>query len=174
MRLIFACVNFVSEFNPVSAVTAIIGVGLVAVTSCLQSTEHGGFGVRPLSPTPVSLPTSADLPSDNGLCLVCHVNFAEGDSIAGHISQGITCAHCHGISADHMNDESMMTPPDILYGRTEVEAMCKQCHDAEHKNPEAVEAFIQKWGGRKRENGRNVTEDSICTDCHGLHTIARR
>jgi hypothetical protein len=73
-----------------------------------------------------------------------------------------------------MNDESMMVPPDILYGRTEVEAMCKQCHQQDHKSPQAVEAFRQKWGGRKRENGRNVTENSICADCHGRHTIPRR
>jgi hypothetical protein len=73
-----------------------------------------------------------------------------------------------------MNDESMMTPPDILYGRTQVEAMCIQCHEQGHKNPLAIDAFRQKWGGEKRENGRNVTEDSICTDCHGRHTIPRR
>jgi len=114
------------------------------------------------------------MPSDNGLCLVCHLKFAEGDSIAGHSSEGITCAHCHGRSEDHMNDESMMTPPDILYGRSEVEALCGQCHERPHKYPQAVEAFRRKWGGEKRENGRNITEDSICTDCHGRHTIARR
>jgi hypothetical protein len=51
--------------------------------------------------------------------------------------------------------------------------MCVQCHDPEHENPQQVEAFVKKWAGQKRENGRNVTEDFVCTDCHGLHTIAR-
>ncbi len=151
-----------------------ISIVLLAIASCLEQTKPPPHAIKPVSPAPVSLPESADMPNNYRLCLVCHLNFAENDSIADHISEGITCAHCHGRSVDHMNDESMMTPPDILYGRTEVEAMCKQCHQQDHKSPQAVEAFRQKWGGRKRENGRNVTENSICADCHGRHTIPRR
>jgi formate-dependent nitrite reductase cytochrome c552 subunit len=128
---------------------------------------------KPLSPVSVSLPASTSMP-DNSLCLVCHVNFAEDDSVANHISQGVTCAHCHGGSVEHMNDESLMTPPDILYGRSEVQTMCEQCHEQSHKNPKAVEVFRNKWAGQKRENGRNITEEAICTDCHGRHTVPRR
>lgn len=73
-----------------------------------------------------------------------------------------------------MHDETLMTPPDILYGRTEVEAMCTHCHPTHHKDLEKVEGFRAKWLGKKRENGRGIQEDSVCTDCHGLHTIARR
>jgi hypothetical protein len=72
-----------------------------------------------------------------------------------------------------MHDETMMTSPDILWGRKEVEKMCRVCH-GQHKNPSAVEAFRKEWGGKKRENGRSINRESICTDCHGLHTIARR
>jgi len=145
---------------------------LVLVISCAKSPRLSP-AFRLLSPKSVSLPASASM-TNNSLCLVCHVNFAENDSITHHISQGITCAHCHGRSIEHMNDESMMTSPDILYGRSEVQAMCKQCHQQSHKNPKAVEVFLNKWAGQKRENGRNVTEDSICTDCHGRHTIPHR
>lgn len=155
------------------AIVISICIVFALVTSCIESPRRS-LAFRPLSPKPASLPTSADMPSSNSLCLVCHVNFAENDSIAGHISQGITCAHCHGRSVEHMNDESMMTPPDILYGRIEVQAACEQCHQQSHKNPNAVEAFRKKWAGEKRENGRNVTEDSICTDCHGRHTVPHR
>ena len=151
-----------------------ISIVLVAIASCLEQTKPSPPAVKPVSPAPVPLPESANMTNNNRLCLVCHLNFAENDSITGHISEGITCAHCHGGSVDHMNDESMMTPPDILFGRAEVEAMCKQCHQHDHKSPQAVEAFRQKWDGGKRENGRNVTENSICTDCHGRHTIPRR
>ena len=149
-----------------------IWVVFVSVISCAESPRPSP-AYRPLSPGSVSLPTSTGMP-DNSLCLVCHVNFAENDSVANHISQGITCAHCHGRSVEHMNDESMMTRPDILYGRSEVQAMCEQCHQQSHKNPKAVEVFLDKWAGQKRENGRNVTEDSICTDCHGRHTVPHR
>jgi len=86
---------------------------------------------------------------------------------------GVTCAHCHGESVAHMHDETMMTSPDVLWGRTEVDAMCKHCHSA-CKDTEVVRAFRKKWLGNKRENGRAVTANSICTDCHGRHTIPRR
>ena len=157
-----------------SVVAMTICICLVVVTSCLGPGQERPPSHKPLSQIQVALPESSNMPKNNMLCIVCHVNFAENDTIANHISEGITCAHCHGKSIDHMNDESMMTPPDILYGRNEVEGVCGECHQQPHKDQQAIDAFLQKWGGQKRENGRNVTEDSICTDCHGRHTIPRR
>jgi hypothetical protein len=101
------------------------------------------------------------------------MDFADEPITSDHILKGVTCAHCHGKSVEHMHDETMMTGPDVLWGRSEVEAMCLYCHTP-HTNPDAVEEFRREWLGKKRENGRAVTVDSICTDCHGLHTIARR
>ena len=147
---------------------------LVLIASCSEQGEKKRLSNKSLPPIQVVMPESSNLPKNNMLCLVCHVNFAENDTITDHISEGITCAHCHGKSMDHMNDESMMTPPDILYGRNEVERLCIQCHRQPHKDQQAINAFLQKWDGQKRENGRNVTENSICTDCHGRHTIPRR
>ena len=138
---------------------------LVATTSCLQSTAR--------TPASVSSTGSQDLPANNGLCLVCHLDFDDDPITADHLRRGITCAHCHGKSTAHMHDETMMTSPDILHGRSEVKPMCRHCHQA-HRNPQAVEIFRQKWLGKKRENGRSITADSTCTDCHGLHTIPRR
>ena len=138
---------------------------LVATTSCLRSTTP--------APTSVSSSGSQDLPTNNGLCLVCHLDFDDDPIAADHLRRGITCAHCHGKSTAHMHDETMMTSPDILHGRAEVKAMCGHCHQP-HRNPQAVENFRKKWLGRKRENGRSITADSTCTDCHGLHTIPRR
>lgn len=147
---------------------------LLVVTSCSGPRIRRPPSHGPLSAIQIALPQSSDMPMNNMLCIVCHVNFAESDTISDHIAEGIACAHCHGKSIDHMNDESMMTPPDILHGRKEVEGMCGQCHQQPHENQRAVDAFLQKWDGQKRENGRNVTNDSICTDCHGRHTIPRR
>jgi len=90
-----------------------------------------------------------------------------------HLAQGITCTNCHGSSSHHMHDEMLMTKPDILYGRQEVEQMCKRCHQP-HKNAQAVEAFRKEWSGRTRPNGRAVTEESVCTDCHGTHNIIKK
>lgn len=113
------------------------------------------------------------LPQDNELCIICHLYFDDEPLANDHLNAGLTCMHCHGRSADHHHDETMMTSPDILYGRTEVDALCQACHQP-HQNPQAVELFRQKWPGKKRENGRTITPASICTDCHGLHTISRR
>jgi len=65
-----------------------------------------------------------------------------------------------------------MTKPDILFGRDEVESMCRKCH-GDHKNPQVVQDFREHWLGRSRPNGRTITSDSICTDCHGTHNIVK-
>jgi hypothetical protein len=84
-----------------------------------------------------------------------------------------------------MHDEMLMTKPDLLFGRSEVERMCSNptCHKSgdgrevygrqDHKDPAAVEAFFEKWTGRMRPNGRAVNPNSICTDCHGTHNISK-
>jgi hypothetical protein len=81
-----------------------------------------------------------------------------------------------------MHDEMLMTQPDLLFGRSEVRAMCSNpsCHKpggertvyglADHDS-KAVDEFIKSWRGRIRPNGRAVTKNSVCTDCHGTHNI---
>jgi hypothetical protein len=100
-----------------------------------------------------------------------------------HVEMGVSCDECHGPSIEHMHDEMLMTEPDLKFGRAEVERMCSNpsCHKPgegrevygrqDHMNPAAVEAFFEKWTGRMRPNGRAVTHNSVCTDCHGTHNI---
>jgi hypothetical protein len=111
--------------------------------------------------------------SGNSLCYVCHVDLQTEKITTTHLAQGITCVNCHGSSSHHMHDEMLMTKPDILYGREEVEQTCRTCHQP-HKDPNAVSAFLKEWAGRTRPNGRAVTEESICTDCHGTHNIVKK
>jgi hypothetical protein len=108
--------------------------------------------------------------ANNGLCLVCHLDLGEELIAETHRAQGIACTDCHGPTTEHMHDEMLMTKPDILFGRREVEPSCKECHD-KHDNPDAVEAFRAEWLGKSRDNGRTITADAICTDCHGKHNI---
>jgi len=129
--------------------------------------------------------SQSEKPSGNSKCYVCHPAMKTEELTTVHLEMGITCDMCHGASTDHMHDEMLMTEPDLLFGRSEVRAMCSNqaCHKPggerevygrqDHKNPEAVEAFLEKWTGRMRPNGRNVTKDSICTDCHGTHNITK-
>lgn len=116
--------------------------------------------------------SAAEKPADNSLCYVCHLHLQEEKIATVHLKGEITCVDCHGSSADHMHDEMLMTTPDILFGRTEVNDMCRQCHKP-HKDAAKVRAFLEKWRGRDRPNGRVITENSICTDCHGRHNIVR-
>ena len=67
--------------------------------------------------------------------------------------------------------------------RVEVNKMCSNptCHppggnhDAyglqDHKDRAKAEAFYKQWLGRTRPNGRAITPDSVCTDCHGTHNL---
>ena len=118
---------------------------------------------------------TTEKPGDNRLCYVCHKDLRTEQITAGHEKYAVTCADCHGASTEHMEDEMLMTKPDRLFGRTEVDAMCITCHDLKvcHANEPAMEAFGNKWLGRIRPNGRAITVDSVCTDCHGTHNIVK-
>ena len=113
--------------------------------------------------------------ADNSLCYVCHLSLQTDEVVAKHLVEGIGCEKCHGPSREHMQDEMLMTTPDRLYGRRQVDAMCADCHDKPHEGkPRELKAFLEKWRGRDRPNGRVVTETSICTDCHGTHVLAKK
>lgn len=112
------------------------------------------------------------MPKDNSACLLCHINFESEEIASTHLEKGITCAHCHGVSSDHMNDEEAAAKPDILFGRSEVEASCRKCHQA-HKDPDAVAKFLAEWKGKRRPHRRLILSNAICTDCHGLHRLPR-
>ena len=109
---------------------------------------------------------------DNSLCFVCHIDFDGEEIVAKHVPHGITCASCHGECTAHMADEMIMTKPDILHGRAEVDSLCRKCHGT-HKSPEGVEAFWRQWEGKHLPNGRSIQDDSPCTDCHGKHVILK-
>jgi len=127
--------------------------------------------------------SQTEKPNENSKCYVCHPGMKTEAISTIHIAMSISCDVCHGSSTEHMHDEMLMTEPDLLYGRSEVQKMCSNpsCHKPgdgrevygrqDHKNPDAVEAFFEKWTGRMRPNGRAVTHNSVCTDCHGTHNI---
>ena len=127
--------------------------------------------------------SQAEKPDGNSKCYVCHPAMKTEELTTEHLELDVTCDVCHGASTEHMHDEMLMTKPDLLFGRSEVRGMCSSCHTPgqdshvfsfkDHKNPEAVKAFFKKWTGRIRPNGRNISADSVCTDCHGTHNITK-
>jgi hypothetical protein len=104
----------------------------------------------------------------NSACMVCHIDFDDEELTVQHRKAGVMCAACHGPCLEHMNDEMAATRPDRLFGRAEVNEMCRECH-GDHKNKDAVDEFRREWYGKRRSNGQLIRTDSICTDCHGRH-----
>jgi len=129
--------------------------------------------------------SQAEKPDGNSKCHVCHPDLKTEEISTSHLDMDITCDECHGPSIEHMHDEMLMTKPDLLFGRSEVNRMCSNptCHKPgegrevygreDHKDPVAVEAFFEEWRGRMRPNGRTVASNSVCTDCHGTHNITK-
>ena len=126
--------------------------------------------------------SQTEKPGGNSKCYVCHPSMKTEELTVNHLTLGVTCDVCHGLSTEHMHDEMLMTKPDLLFGRSEVRQMCSSCHKPggersfyglEDHDPKVVEEFIKSWRGRIRPNGRAVTKDSICTDCHGTHNITK-
>jgi hypothetical protein len=127
--------------------------------------------------------STGEKPNGNSKCYVCHPSLKTEEITTAHLDIGITCDECHGPSVEHMHDEMLMTKPDLLFGRAEVERMCSNptCHKPgddrlvysrlDHKDQAAVKAFHEKWLHRVRPNGRFITMESVCTDCHGTHNI---
>lgn len=115
--------------------------------------------------------TSAKI-TDNSECLICHMDFNGELLSARHEQAGIGCTNCHGASLAHGDDELNITQPDKLFGRTEIVPFCKSCYRS-HKKGKAYDAFVKKWHGKRRPNGRMVVDDSVCTDCHGNHAVLR-
>ena len=126
--------------------------------------------------------SQAEKAGGNSKCYVCHETMKTEELTVSHLALDVTCDVCHGLSTEHMHDEMLMTKPDLLFGRSEVRVMCSNptCHKPggersiyglEDHDSKAVEEFIQNWRGRIRPNGRAVTHDSVCTDCHGTHNI---
>ena len=126
---------------------------------------------------------NGEKPNGNTKCYVCHPSLKTEDITTLHMDMDITCDECHGPSVEHMHDEMLMTKPDLLFGRAEVEKMCSNptCHKPgddryvygfeDHKDHTAVKVFHKKWLHRVRPNGRFITMKSVCTDCHGTHNI---
>ena len=114
---------------------------------------------------------ATDFPPNNNLCVLCHSNLKRDEIVKEHQEQGILCAHCHGISYEHMDDETSRTKPDYVFGRGQVAPLCRQCHADGCAEPEKKAAFLAKWKHKTRPNGRVILKQAMCTDCHGTHVM---
>jgi hypothetical protein len=151
----------------------------VLVVCCIFLTA---LAARVANESDVTAPPPADT-GGNSKCHVCHPTLKTEEITVQHLAASVTCDECHGTSTEHMHDEMLMTPPDLLFGRSEINAMCSNpsCHAPgegrreygvqDHNDPAQVQKFHEEWLGRIRPNGRAVTPQPVCTDCHGTHNL---
>jgi len=121
---------------------------------------------NPGTPGPVTVGKAAD----NSHCLVCHLDFKTESLTAWHEKAGVGCTTCHGESLAHGDDEFNIITPDVTFGRAEIDRFCKGCHETK-KDTQEHAAFLKKWEDKRRPNGRIISEESVCTDCHGNHAV---
>jgi hypothetical protein len=118
---------------------------------------------------PADAAKSKPEPADNSYCYVCHGNYEDEKLAAIHRDQGIGCVKCHGESVKHSGDEDNITPPEIMYPSSKIDAACAKCHDS-HDAPAAK--VIARW--QQSCPGKTNAKDVTCTDCHGSHRLKVR
>jgi len=106
---------------------------------------------------------------DNSACYVCHGNLDTDSLVIRHGTDEVGCIDCHGESLAHRNDEDNITPPDHMYSRRAIDAMCRDCHDT---HDAAARRVLLRWQQRcpEKTNPREI----VCTDCHFHHKLKYR
>ena len=94
----------------------------------------------------------------NDDCFVCHINYDTEKLAVRHLKKGITCRNCHGDCDAHCDDESHVTPPDIMYLREQIAPACMKCH---------AKKKLARKSAHKSVLAAPTTAKKTCTDCHG-------
>ena len=170
----------------VATAWAAAGLIVAAPSAAAGGTAAEKEGKKPGGPPPLVVDEDApalpgetakkgprDRPSpsaaDNSACFVCHANFKEESLAASHAKAKVGCVGCHGESTAHRNDEDNVTPPDIMFAKTKIDAACQECHDS-HDAPAAK--VIARW--QQRCPAKSNPKEIVCTDCHGEHQMQVR
>ncbi len=100
--------------------------------------------------------------ADNSFCYVCHLNYENEKEklVAVHEPEGVGCETCHGMSAQHSQDEDSLVPPDIIFASNKVASFCVQCHEKRDllEGDEAHEKFF----------AGETEPEKTCTSCHDM------
>ena len=155
----------------------ILIIGFVVITGCEQNREDNSDSSRELLADDEAPLLLEDNPvesstwsvSDNTRCHVCHMNYVNEDIAVTHAGVNIGCAHCHGESDAHIDDESWAsggagTPPDIMYLHEQINPFCMECHTEDKIDAAQHRDFLA---------GKDPMH-KYCTDCHGDHRLTHR
>ena len=152
----------------------------VGATTAAPVAETAPVATAPAATAPVVL-TPAETPAENkeladadalaeamwanAACFVCHVSLVKEELTVQHAKVKIPCIKCHGLSAPHANDEYIgATPPDVVFPREKIDAMCLECHKT-HDAP--AKAVVARFVSRRL----SLPPAAVCTQCHGTHKI---
>jgi len=107
--------------------------------------------------------------ADNSFCYVCHLNYENEKEklVTVHEPEGVGCETCHGMSAQHSQDEDSLVPPDVIFASNKVASFCIQCHEKRDllEGDEAHEKFF----------AGETEPDKTCTNCHDMkHSLKVR
>jgi hypothetical protein len=116
-------------------------------------------------------PVAAPSPVTSDTCIECHKTFRDEKIVRRHAKEGQTCVDCHGPSKAHATGDKPRSKPDVFFAREKVAEFCGQCHDPSHHPQRKAKQFLDRWQGRPGPNGRMITAQSVCTDCHGKHIM---
>jgi hypothetical protein len=105
-----------------------------------------------------------DLAADNGRCFVCHFNYSMETLAVSHAQANVGCESCHGSSDAHCSDEDNITPPDVMYPKSEINQSCMECHNRDRINTEHHASLFSE----------QESKSEFCTDCHGDHRLSYR
>lgn len=117
-------------------------------------------------------------------CSTCHTAISEtyvtsvhGKALVEEDNKDVpVCTDCHGVHNIH--------DPRIESYRLDVPDLCARCHTDEtlmekyHISTRVVQTYLSDFHGvtvslRQKQSPDSRTTEAVCTDCHGVHDIAR-
>jgi len=141
---------------------AVLPVLALAGLAC----KHGNPAASAQDASP---PTEEAAPAkrvaDNSRCHVCHINYEDEKLAVTHAGANIGCERCHGASDAHCSDEDNVTPPDVMFPLSKVNAFCMKCHRRDAIDIKPHQQLLEGTAPKRKRH---------CTDCHGEHRLGYR
>ena len=110
-------------------------------------------------------------------CTVCHSEVAVKFRGSAHANEGVTCTACHGGDPTTTDVDAAHRGLREAVERAGIPDFCGSCH----ADPVAMAAYglpadqlaLYRISGHGRALAAGDLSVAVCTDCHGVHNVAR-